>query len=96
MFSLRGMRKGVRREEKMDYARYLRAKRSVDDRALHAGALSEFAKGLRERAGDTLCIVDVGAGVGAMLPRLQSAGAFDGYVRPCVRVMDAAGDGRSG
>lgn len=56
-----------------DFRRYLRAKRTVDDRALDRRLLGTLRDRLRERAaaGDgPLRILEIGAGIGTMLTRL--------------------------
>jgi hypothetical protein len=63
-----------------DFQRYLRAKRTVDDRALDRRLLETLVEGLAERAHDTatgageagrpLRVLEVGAGVGTMIERL--------------------------
>lgn len=52
------------------YVRYLDSKVSVDDRALHRGVLDRLATSLRRRGDGPLRVVEIGAGVGTMLPRL--------------------------
>ena len=55
--------------------RYLESKRSVDDRALNRRVLSRFADGLTARARERdgpVRLVEVGAGVGAMVHRLAA------------------------
>lgn len=68
-----------------DYVRYLRSKRTVDDRAINSNVLRRFKELISvEHAGAArfeaapLRIVEVGAGVGAMPLRLLQAGVFDG------------------
>jgi hypothetical protein len=64
----------------MDYVRYLSSKRSVDDRAINAQVLHGFCELLgRNSDENTLRIVEVGAGIGAMLVRLWRANAFFAY-----------------
>jgi SAM-dependent methyltransferase len=55
-----------------DFQRYLRAKRTVDDRALDRRLIGHLRAQLRERAetDDPLRILEVGAGIGTMLARL--------------------------
>ena len=53
-----------------DFRRYLRAKRSVDDRALDRRVLATFREAAAERAVDgPLRVLEVGAGIGTMLAR---------------------------
>jgi SAM-dependent methyltransferase len=62
----------------MDYARYLAAKRPVDDRALNTAVLDSFQASLRNATTPTptLRVLEVGAGIGAMAVRLIQRGAF--------------------
>lgn len=56
-----------------DFRRYLRAKRTVDDRALDRRVVEQFQEQVAARAADTdgpLRILEVGAGIGTMLARL--------------------------
>lgn len=56
-----------------DFRRYLRAKRTVDDRALDRRVIEQFHEQVAARAADTagpLRILEVGAGIGTMLARL--------------------------
>ena len=56
-----------------EFQRYLRAKRTVDDRALDRRTVELLAEGLAARAEDTdgpLRILEIGAGIGTMLARL--------------------------
>jgi SAM-dependent methyltransferase len=53
-----------------DEVRYLRAKRSVDDRALNHGVLEAFAAAVRALA-RPVRVLELGAGVGTMVPRLM-------------------------
>jgi hypothetical protein len=55
-----------------DFYRYLTAKRSVDDRALHRGVVEALRGELdkRARAAAPLRITEIGGGVGTMLARL--------------------------
>lgn len=66
----------------MDYVRYLQAKRSVDDRAINPDVLHTFIRSLRDRPAskNELRVLEVGAGIGAMLERLLRKGAFQQYV----------------
>jgi hypothetical protein len=57
---------------KRDFQRYLRAKRTVDDRALDRRLVGDLREGLAARAGDhddPLEILEVGAGIGTMIAR---------------------------
>lgn len=58
----------------MDYSRYLASKRTVDDRALNRDVLRTFITSLHGR--EELKILEVGAGIGAMLERLLRTNAF--------------------
>ena len=54
------------------FHRYLRAKRTVDDRALDRRVVARLREGLATRAADTtgpLRVLEVGAGIGTMLAR---------------------------
>ncbi len=57
----------------LDFARYLLAKRTVDDRALYRPA---FERVLDRLAGPGGAVLDVASGVGAMLERLGARGAL--------------------
>ncbi|ELZ91433.1 hypothetical protein C440_14004 [Haloferax mucosum ATCC BAA-1512] len=63
------------------FVRYLRAKESVDDRALHRPTLAHLIDSLEARAesrpDEPLRVVSVGSGTGAMCRRLLSWGVFD-------------------
>jgi SAM-dependent methyltransferase len=52
------------------YGRYLRAKRSVDDRALNPHVLDRLRSELAKNRASTMSIVEIGAGVGTMVARL--------------------------
>ncbi|KAI0560843.1 S-adenosyl-L-methionine-dependent methyltransferase [Gracilaria domingensis] len=58
----------------MDYARYLLAKRTVDDRALNLNVLNEFESHIQNavdrNSTQMLRVIEVGAGVGDMFHRL--------------------------
>jgi SAM-dependent methyltransferase len=56
-----------------DYARYLAAKTTVDDRALNRRVLAELR---RHMPGDAPRILEVGAGLGTMVARLLAWGAL--------------------
>jgi SAM-dependent methyltransferase len=61
------------------FARYLAAKRSVDDRALHRGVADALRAGLAARAAagrDPLRVAEVGAGIGTMVERALDWGLF--------------------
>lgn len=54
------------------FQRYLRAKRTVDDRALDRRVIERLREGLSARAAASdgpLCVLEVGAGIGTMLTR---------------------------
>ncbi|ELY61560.1 class I SAM-dependent methyltransferase [Natronolimnohabitans innermongolicus] len=60
---------------------FLEAKRTVDDRALNRRVLDRFAAALAARAdaaddGEPVRIVEIGAGVGTMIPRLVARGVL--------------------
>src|SRR5687768_3963947 len=57
-----------------DMVRYLAAKRSVDDRALHRGVLDALRDELRTAAGNPLRVLELGAGLGSMVTRLWQLG----------------------
>jgi hypothetical protein len=54
-----------------DFQRYLRAKRTVDDRALDRRLVTRLRDSLAERAtdGETLSVLEIGAGIGTMITR---------------------------
>jgi len=58
--------------------RYLEAKRTVDDRALHGPTFGALRDRLRDR--EAVRLLDVGAGTGAMLRRLLDRGALPASV----------------
>ncbi len=60
----------------MSFQRYLRAKRSVDDRALDRRLVGELRAGLAERGSEPLRVLDVGAGIGTMLTRFLEWGVL--------------------
>ncbi len=76
--------------ETIDYVRYLQAKISVDDRALNQnvlGTLKEIVRPPKEKC--TLRVVDIGAGIGAMLHRfLDMVDMFQGYSSVEYSVVD--------
>src|SRR3990170_8481489 len=53
-----------------DFARYLLAKRSVDDRALNRRVWGRLERELRKSGAESLRIVDVGAGLGTGAERI--------------------------
>jgi SAM-dependent methyltransferase len=59
----------------LDFARYLAAKTTVDDRALNRQVLGELRRLMPARAPRVL---EVGAGLGTMVARLMDWGAIDG------------------
>lgn len=62
------------------FIRYLSAKRTVDDRALNRVVWSHFADAVRARQANEqrpLCVLEVGAGAGAMAERLLEWRLFD-------------------
>ncbi|WP_101296702.1 class I SAM-dependent methyltransferase [Halegenticoccus soli] len=63
------------RPDAYSFERYLAAKRTVDDRALHRPTLDRLSAGLAERAAESdgpISVLEVGAGIGTMLRRLLS------------------------
>jgi hypothetical protein len=56
-----------------DFARYLAAKRSVDDRALNGRVWRRLATELKRSAADPLLIVDAGAGIGTGAERISES-----------------------
>ena len=68
----------------LDYARYLAAKTTVDDRALNRHVLAELCRLMRAGAPRLL---EVGAGLGTMVARLMDCDQPGGGLRP-----DLAGD----
>ncbi|AFK18860.1 SAM-dependent methyltransferase [Haloferax mediterranei ATCC 33500] len=65
------------------FVRYLHAKETVDDRALHRPTLAHLIDLLEERAeshpDEPLRVVSVGSGTGSMCRRLLSWGVFDAH-----------------
>lgn len=65
----------------MDYVRYLAAKRSVDNRALNESVMQSFRSAIVSASDQnprpSLCVLEVGAGIGAMVVRLAQNGTFD-------------------
>lgn len=57
------------------FAAYLRAKRTVDDRALDAGVLARAARALADVDGP-IRVIELGVGLGDSLPRLLDRGLF--------------------
>lgn len=62
------------------FARYLAAKTSVDDRALNARVWDTLAAELRGRRGRPLAVLEVGCGIGTMIERLAAHGMLDDAV----------------
>jgi SAM-dependent methyltransferase len=60
------------------FPRYLAAKTSVDDRALHAGVWQTLAAELRGDGAAQPRILEIGAGIGTMVERLVARGAIAG------------------
>lgn len=61
------------------FSRYLAAKKSVDDRSLNRHAWDTLAAHLRNRpTGETLKVLEIGAGIGTMIERLVEWGAIGG------------------
>ncbi len=58
------------------YVRYLRAKRTVDDRALNRPVLEALKRAVQERGDRPLRVLELGAGVGTMLSRLLDWGVL--------------------
>lgn len=81
----------------MDYVRYLKSKRTVDDRALNERVLrdaEQYVQGLHA-CWDQSCplrIVEVGAGVGAMCCRLFLRGTFSKFKRVEYLLIDFKSD----
>lgn len=78
----------------IDYARYLQAKRSIDDRALNKDVFEEFCTALNDvQEKSRLRIVDIGAGTGAMLHRLlDRSDLFAGYSAVEYTMVDVKAD----
>jgi hypothetical protein len=76
----------------MDYVRYLSSKRSVDDRSINVKVLRGFCQILESDKADRLRIVEVGAGIGAMLVRLWRANAFHSYAAVEYTLIDVKTD----
>lgn len=57
-----------------DFARYLAAKRSVDDRALNRQVWNRLAAAVREIEHEPLHVLEVGAGIGTMVERVRDWG----------------------
>jgi protein-L-isoaspartate O-methyltransferase len=71
------------RPEAFSFERYLAAKESVDDRAIHRPTLDRFRRDARDRADSIdrpLRVVEVGAGLGAMCRRLLDHDALPARV----------------
>ena len=58
------------------FPRYLAAKRSVDDRALHRGVADALRAALAAAGRDPLRVAEVGAGIGTMVERTLDWGLF--------------------
>jgi hypothetical protein len=69
----------------MNYVRYLGSKRTVDDRALNTEVIRRFEEILRARKAELpwdqtpLRVLEIGAGIGAMVVRLWRLGVFKQY-----------------
>jgi SAM-dependent methyltransferase len=78
-----------------DEVRYLRAKRSVDDRALNRGVFEAFDASVR-RLAQPARVLELGAGIGTMVPRLIDRGCLLGARYTLVdrdgRSLDAAAE----
>lgn len=61
-----------------DFRRYLESKETVDDRALDVSTMMALGESVSEFEGSTLRILEVGCGVGNMLPRLLRRGVLEG------------------
>ena len=61
-----------------DFTRYLEAKESVDDRALDVSTMMALGESVGEFQGATLRVLEVGCGLGNMLPRLLRRGILEG------------------
>ncbi len=61
------------------FLRYLRAKKTVDDRALNAGVWAQLAAHLGAR--DDVRILEAGAGIGTMIERLIERRLLAGVLR---------------
>jgi hypothetical protein len=75
------------------FRRYLRAKRTVDDRALDRRTFRAFSEAIADRAAATdgpLSVVEVGAGIGTMIARLVERDALPaGEIRYTAVDVDA-------
>jgi SAM-dependent methyltransferase len=77
------------------FPRYLAAKRSVDDRALHRGVAGALRAELAARAApgrDLLRVAEVGAGIGTMVERALEWGLFPHGARMHYVALDAAAE----
>lgn len=68
----------------MDYVRYLKAKRTVDDRSLNQQVLTELERYIgnfaeRNDKSQKIRVLEVGAGIGAMCSRFRRRMSFAGY-----------------
>ncbi|MBT6178557.1 MAG: class I SAM-dependent methyltransferase [Deltaproteobacteria bacterium] len=61
-----------------DFKRYLESKETVDDRALDVTTMVALGEAVAEFKGPTLRVLEVGCGVGNMLPRLLRRGILEG------------------
>jgi len=72
------------------FQRYLRAKRTVDDRALDRRVVDSLRKRLAGRADGPLRVLEVGAGIGTMVSRFFEWDVFpDGEIRYVALDLDA-------
>jgi ubiquinone/menaquinone biosynthesis C-methylase UbiE len=77
------MAEAVDRTLEYTFARYLAAKRSVDDRALNRGVWRALQSALAGRApGAPLRVLEVGAGIGSMIERCLEWGLFANIADP--------------
>lgn len=77
-------------EEKWDcYARYLAAKKTVDDRALNNYVFEQLVKHLPERP---LTILEAGCGIGTMVERMFDWRAFDQHIENVQKIVYTAVD----
>lgn len=83
--------------ENMDYVRYLKAKQTVDDRALNEGVLSDLKRCVHDYANGfktshVIQVLEVGAGIGAMCARLFHRGVFPSCVKVEYTLVDVKAD----
>jgi len=76
----------------LDFGRYLEAKQSIDDRALDVSTMMALADGVATFSGQVLRVLEVGSGVGNMLPRLLRRGVFEGKFDIDYRGIDIDSD----